>query len=85
MGEGDNDKQVGGTVAHSEQSASDINEVAADGEKHFFFESPPAAKPVSTLISPRETDFVAKMLTLTKHETKKYVPVGCPLGMGKLA
>ena len=36
-GGGDNDKQVGGTVAHSEQSASDISGVAADGEKHFFF------------------------------------------------
>ena len=47
-GGGDNDKQVGSAVAHSEQSASNIDEVAADSEKHlFFFESPPAAKPVS--------------------------------------
>ena len=36
-GGGDNDKQVGGDVAHSEQSASNIDEVAADSEKHLFF------------------------------------------------
>ena len=70
LGGGDNDKQVGGAVAHSEQSASDIDEVAADGEKHLFFESPPAAKPVLRGEIKVETVFVAKMLMLTKHETK---------------
>ena len=37
----------------------------------FFFESPPAAKPVSRGEIRVETGFVAKMLMLTQRETKK--------------
>ena len=67
----DNGKQVGGAVAHSEHSVSNIDEVAVDGEKHlFFFESPPAAKPVLHGEIKVETVFIVKMLTLTKHKTK---------------